>query len=196
MIVPSLLFAALTGVVRGRAVTCNGTPLPGVVVTMTKDHQTQVSGLDGRFAFRLPPSSDIELTAELAGTAGARETVCVTADAETKVELLIPIHAVDQCITMEPFPKTQRMEGTVVSIEGRPIGNATVRIASLLPDRREVTARTNGKGRFRSAPLPFGRYDVEASARGYRRKTTELWVSPCHAACDGPLVIRLTAECR
>jgi hypothetical protein len=114
-----------------------------------------------------------------------------------ETELLIPWHVNDDCIPTggHRLPNARRIEGRVESLTHKAIRGATVRLLNVESGTVVISTRTNRRGQFRTRLLPVGKYVVEISSPNSLTKSFEIWSAACLAACERPLVVRLSRRC-
>ena len=181
---------------EGRVVSCDGYPLPYVSVALSTG-ETAITDAEGRFTFQVSPTSDLKISAGMNGLGEAVDHTCVAAGRSTRIDVILPLHVYDDCIPIgrNKLPESRRFDGTVTNIRFQPLRGATVRFLAIVPRLTPVSAATDRRGRFRTAQLPLGQYNVEVSAPGYLAKSFELWSAACEPACERPLIIRLSPGC-
>jgi len=183
-------------VIRGRVTVCNGGVVRGAIVTLATG-ESQVTDADGAFVFRVADTATVEVTAELAGLGRAREIICVPASGLAETELLLPWHVNDDCIPTagHSLPNARRIKGRVESLTHKPIRGAIVRLLNVQSRAVVISTRTNRRGQFRTRLLPLSHYAIEISSPNSVTKSFEIWSAACLAACERPLVIRLSPRC-
>src|SRR5260221_197032 len=98
------------------------------------------------------------------------------------------------CVASATHPYSNNPTTTMIILL-QPIRGTTVRFLAIVRRLTRVCAATDRRGRFRTAQLPLGQYNVEVSAPGYLAKSFELWSAACEPACERPLIIRLSPGC-
>ena len=147
-----------TGVVVGRILAQDGSPMTGVSVSL--GDRTAVSGNGGLFIFRGVPTGPVSLAA---GVSGFSTTAEVRNIGGARVDMVMP--------PMPPLTIT----GTVKMADGTPVPNAPVRLVYGVgedPNQITQTTTTNSEGiySFPDPPKGTGATAIVSSVPGYRAR--------------------------
>ena len=99
---------------------------------------------------------------------------------------LVTLHVAHAAPSSLPAPTPNVVEGTVKTVDGRPLPGATIRIAGATGAGRGTTIRTvtDARGNYR-VTVPLGHYDVDGFADiEYEGQTyKEIWLDRGNATC-------------
>jgi hypothetical protein len=121
-----------TGVVAGTVTDASGSPLPGVLVTITgtRGDKTQVTDANGQYTFGLMPPGQYALKAELEGFTNAEGTATVVAGGRQQVPLRLGLSTSEEITVTSEAPLVDKYNVTAgATIEAETAGEiaATVR---------------------------------------------------------------------
>lgn len=152
------------GGIAGRAVDSFGSPLPKVEVEISAEQgvfrlATLTDG-EGRFAIGNVPPGRYKVTVSLKGFLTERRRVDIENGVSLELILGLLVGHPEGQVPIE-------LSGTVQEPRNRPVGNATVTIASAFNDHLVYTTKSDRKGRYRAEIYYPGRYSVRASKPGF-----------------------------
>jgi hypothetical protein len=176
----SLILIALNGVAVAQSANISGVVsdggsqvIPGVTVTIIPESgglsRRTTSGGDGAYRFEGLPDGTYRVDFELRGFDVVRRNhVRVRRDTEAKIDLVLPLRAICECITVEPPSPWAQRAGQVVDATGHPLPHARIELVG-----REV-AYTDSEGRFLIRLPVHETWPLKASDTGFRAVTQQV----------------------
>jgi hypothetical protein len=155
-------------VLSGRILTADAAAAAGVEVSAKRPDgsvvATVVAGNDGTFRlFGVPPGSYVLAAAPAAGRSSAWPVTYFPGGIEPDDRSQIPIGAEEERVGLDFSllpPATERVEGRVTDLDGKPIQTATISVSTPFDTLRQTTS--NRDGMFAIAGVSPGRFSITA----------------------------------